>query len=95
MKQTYRGLRYCAIFFYNSQRYPNPMNVLASPARNKKPLSDSNRGFRIEFTDINYTSTAGCTDTKDLFSLPFLNTTTPFVNAKRVWSLPIPTFLPG
>jgi hypothetical protein len=37
----------------------------------------------------------GDTDTVDLFSLPFLKTTTPPVKAKSVWSLPRPTFLPG
>ena len=34
-------------------------------------------------------------ETKDLLFLLFLNSTTPSVNANKVWSFPMPTLIPG
>ena len=45
------------------------------------------------FFHIFYAS--GKTETYDLLSLFFLNSTVPLTKANNVWSLPIPTFCPG
>ena len=53
-----------------------------------------NYPFYCKYFNVFY-SAAGITETIVLFNLPFLNSTIPPAKAKRVKSLPTPTFFPG
>jgi|GEM_PF-2092988 len=62
----------------------------------KKSVMDKPTRFLISI-EICYASAVsnGTTDTNERSFLFLRNSTTPSVKANKVWSLPIPTFVPG
>lgn len=76
------------------QRYLFLENGIAE--KEKNPTSNRKSGFHIIMRTYSVISAStGLMETKDLLSFFFVNSTMPSHKAYKVWSLPMPTFLPG